>query len=70
MACVPMGTTLRGRGVLTEEFAAGVVADWELELEPAAFLQAFGGWPEPPFDGALNSSMQCRRRSPPGPSRT
>jgi len=36
-----------------EEFAAGVVADWELELEPAAFLQAFGGWPEPPFDGAL-----------------
>jgi glucose-1-phosphatase len=36
-----------------EEFAAGVVDDWELELEPAAFLQAFGGWPEPPFDGAL-----------------
>jgi len=36
-----------------DEFAAGVVADWELELEPAAFLQAFGGWPEPPFEGAL-----------------
>ena len=36
-----------------EEFAAGMVADWELELEPAAFLEEFGGWPEPPFEGAL-----------------
>lgn len=36
-----------------EEFAGGVVADWELDVEPAAFLEAFGGWPEPPFDGAL-----------------
>lgn len=36
-----------------EEFSAGVVDDWGLEVEPAAFLQAFGGWPEPPFDGAL-----------------
>jgi glucose-1-phosphatase len=36
-----------------EEFATGVVADWDLDLEPAAFLQAFGAWPEPPFDGAL-----------------
>ena len=29
-------------GCTPEEFADGVVADWELELEPAAFLQAFG----------------------------
>src|ERR1700677_827346 len=36
-----------------EEFAAGMVADWELELEPAAFLEEFGRWPEPPFEGAL-----------------
>ncbi len=36
-----------------EEFAGGVVADWELDLEPAAFLEAFAGWPEPPFEGAL-----------------
>jgi FMN phosphatase YigB (HAD superfamily) len=36
-----------------EEFAAGVVADWELALEPAAFLEEFGRWPEPPFEGAL-----------------
>jgi putative hydrolase of the HAD superfamily len=36
-----------------EAFAAGVVADWEIDLDPAAFLAAFGGWPEPPFEGAL-----------------
>ena len=36
-----------------EEFADGLVADWGLELQPAAFLQSFGTWPEPPFEGAL-----------------
>jgi FMN phosphatase YigB (HAD superfamily) len=36
-----------------EEFADGMVADWNLPLEPAAFLTEFGGWPEPPFEGAL-----------------
>jgi len=40
-------------GCTPEEFAHGVVADWALELEPAAFLREFGGWPEPPFEGAL-----------------
>ena len=40
-------------GCTPEEFADGIVADWELELEPAAFLHEFGGWPEPPFEGAL-----------------
>ena len=36
-----------------DEFAAGMVADWELDLEPAAFLEEFGRWPDPPFEGAL-----------------
>jgi putative hydrolase of the HAD superfamily len=36
-----------------EEFADGVVSDWDLSLDPAAFLAEFGGWPEPPFEGAL-----------------
>jgi putative hydrolase of the HAD superfamily len=36
-----------------EEFAGGMVTDWDLRLEPAAFLEEFGGWPEPPFEGAL-----------------
>jgi putative hydrolase of the HAD superfamily len=36
-----------------EEFAAGVVADWELAVAPAAFLAAFGAWVNSPFPGAL-----------------
>jgi len=47
-----------------EEFAAGMVADWELELEPAAFLEEFGRWPEPPFDGALELVDEVQARVP------
>jgi putative hydrolase of the HAD superfamily len=36
-----------------DAFAAGVVADWELDVAPEAFLQEFSRWPLPPFDGAL-----------------
>jgi HAD superfamily hydrolase (TIGR01509 family) len=46
------------------EFAAGMVDDWELELEPAAFLEEFGRWPEPPFAGALELIDQVQERVP------
>jgi HAD superfamily hydrolase (TIGR01509 family) len=36
-----------------DEFAAGVVGDWGLALEPGAFLEAFGGWQGGPYPGAL-----------------
>ena len=36
-----------------DEFAAGVVADWELELGPDAFLEEFGRWANEPYPGAL-----------------
>ena len=49
-----------------EEFAAGVVADWELTLEPAAFLEAFGGWPEAPFEGALELVEAVQAKVPAG----
>jgi putative hydrolase of the HAD superfamily len=35
-----------------DEFAAGVVADWELSVTPAAFLATFGAWVNQPFPGA------------------
>ncbi len=35
-----------------EEFAAGVVADWELPVTPAEFLTVFGGWEGIPYPGA------------------
>jgi glucose-1-phosphatase len=49
-----------------EEFAAGVVADWELDLEPAAFLREFGRWPEPPFPDALELVGAVQVRVPAG----
>ena len=35
-----------------EEFAAGMVAEWEFSVEPAAFLDAFREWPVGPMPGA------------------
>ena len=53
-------------GCTPEEFAAGMVDDWELELEPAAFLRAFGGWPEPPYEGALELVAAVQATVPAG----
>jgi HAD superfamily hydrolase (TIGR01509 family) len=43
-----------------EEFAAGVVDDWGLAVEPAAFLQAFGEWPRGPYGGATELVTELR----------
>ena len=45
----------------TEEFAAGVVADWELDLAPDEFLRAFGDWPGDPYPGADELVEDVRR---------
>jgi len=34
------------------EFAHGVVTEWQLDLSPAAFLDAFRNWPNGPLRGA------------------
>jgi putative hydrolase of the HAD superfamily len=47
-------------GCSETEFAAGVVADWRLELTPAAFLQAFRDWPARPLPGAAELVAQTR----------
>jgi glucose-1-phosphatase len=47
-------------GCSPEEFAAGVVDDWELELEPAAFLAEFARWPGLPYPGALELVSEVR----------
>jgi HAD superfamily hydrolase (TIGR01509 family) len=47
-----------------QEFADGMVADWGLELGPAAFLEEFGRWPEPPFEGAVELVGQVQTRVP------
>ena len=35
-----------------DEFATGLVDEWELTVEPAAFLDAFAAWPIGPYAGA------------------
>jgi glucose-1-phosphatase len=47
-------------GCSETEFAAGVVADWQLELSPAAFLEAFQDWPAGPLPGAAELVAQTR----------
>jgi glucose-1-phosphatase len=47
-------------GCSETEFAAGVVADWQLELSAAAFLKAFRDWPAGPLPGAAELVAQTR----------
>jgi putative hydrolase of the HAD superfamily len=47
-------------GCSAAEFAAGVVADWQLEISPAAFLEAFQDWPTGPLPGAAELVAQTR----------
>jgi glucose-1-phosphatase len=47
-------------GCSETEFAAGVVADWQLQLSPAAFLETFQAWPAGPLPGAAELVAQTR----------
>jgi glucose-1-phosphatase len=47
-------------GCSEAEFAAEVVADWQLELSPAAFLEAFRSWPVGPLPGAAELVGETR----------
>jgi glucose-1-phosphatase len=47
-------------GCSETEFAAGVVADWQLGLSPAAFLEAFRDWPVGPLPGAAELVARTR----------
>ena len=47
-------------GCSADEFAAGVVADWQLDLSPADFLEAFRDWPSAPLPGAAELVTQTR----------
>lgn len=47
-------------GCSETEFATGLIADWQLELSPAAFLDAFQDWPIGPLAGAAELVAQTR----------
>jgi len=48
------------------EFAAGVVADWQLGISASAFLVAFRDWPTGPLTGAADLVAQTRASVPTG----
>lgn len=48
-------------GACTEqEFAAGLVAEWDLPFSPAQLLEAFPTWLDPPFAGARELVAETR----------
>ena len=47
-------------GCSEAEFAAGVVADWQLGISAAAFLDAFRAWPAGPLPGAAELVAQTQ----------
>jgi glucose-1-phosphatase len=49
-------------GCSAADFATGVVTDWQLDLSPAAFLEAFRDWPAGPLPGAAELVTQTRAR--------
>jgi glucose-1-phosphatase len=49
-----------------DDFAAGVIRDWSLSVEPRAFLDAFGKWPVGPLPGAYELVQQVRQHVPIG----
>jgi FMN phosphatase YigB (HAD superfamily) len=49
-----------------EHFAAGVVDDWELPIEPTAFLTAFESWPGGVLPGADELLERVQRTTPAG----
>ena len=49
-----------------EDFAAGVVADWSLPIEPAAFLDEFATWPGGPLPDADELVRSVRQAVPVG----
>ena len=49
-----------------DDFAAGVVADWDLSVAPDEFLTAFASWPGAPLPGADALLASVRRVMPAG----
>ena len=49
-----------------EQFSTGVVGDWKLTIEPAAFLTEFRGWPGGVIPGADELVQRVRDRMPAG----
>jgi putative hydrolase of the HAD superfamily len=65
LSCPWVRTFERGH-CSAEEFARGLVAEWQLAISPGAFLEAFGSWPGAPMPGADELLSEVRRSIPAG----
>lgn len=65
LACPWVRRFERG-GCTPEEFAAGVVDEWALPVEPAAFLASFATWPRGPYPGAVELVAEVQALVPVG----
>lgn len=65
LSCRWVRTFERG-GCSADDFAAGVISDWALSVEPDAFLDAFRNWPIGPLPGAETLVRQVGRTVPVG----
>jgi HAD superfamily hydrolase (TIGR01509 family) len=61
LSCEWVRSFERGR-CSAEEFAHGVVTEWELAIEPSEFIGTFVDWPESPFDGAEELVSEVKRQ--------
>jgi putative hydrolase of the HAD superfamily len=57
---------MEGGRCTPEEFAAGLIEDWGLDLVPDVFLAEFSSWPGPPYPGALDFVAEVRTQVPIG----
>lgn len=46
-----------------EEFSVGIVDEWELQIPPGEFLEAFSGWMIGPYEGAAELVDETRSRT-------
>ncbi|MGO9876470.1 MAG: HAD family hydrolase [Acidimicrobiia bacterium] len=58
--------TFEGGRCTADDFAAGVISDWALSVEPQAFLDAFRNWPVGLLPGADTLVQQVRQAVPTG----
>lgn len=55
------------RGLCTpDEFAGGVVDEWNLRLTPEEFLAEFSSWPAGPFEGTVDLLRELYMKVPMG----
>ena len=65
LAC-PWVRRFEAGGCSAQEFAAGIVSEWQLDISTDDFLTEFGAWPGDPYPGADELVAEVRATLPTG----